>query len=221
MRDFAPLQMPYEGSRAAFHSVVVQRIYHEDNLFAQRSYVLLAVHAFLLTAFTVLLAGQKSELTWPTAIPITLFGAFLGIFQAAFGRQTSRAIGFWREYARAIEDTWNIPFDHLLFDFYADAEVPTPFGLIEKKTRSQRALYRMFGRTSFLTSITMVIGLFFPAGLSLFWTISLALVLRKITGAYCVSALTSVSLVLVAAFAFRPSLAEPRGPTSRKDARSD
>jgi len=221
VNDFTPLQTPYEGSRAAFHSLIIGRIYHEDMLFAQRSYILLGVHAFLLTAFTVLVTGKVSPLTWPTAISLTLFGALLGIFQASFGRQTSRAIGFWREYARLIEENWQIAFDHLQYDFYAVAKAETPFGVITKKEDRQRALYQLFKRTRYLTSITAVVGLFFPAGLAIFWALGLGYILQLLTNHSWVS-ITAFSIVLLLEIAvLRPSLAEPKSLVSRVGAITD
>jgi hypothetical protein len=208
MDDFAPLQEPYQGSRAAFHAMIVSRIYHEDNLFAQRSYVLLGVHAFLLTAFAVLLTSQKPESIWWIAIPITLFGSFLGMFQAAFGRQTGRAVGFWRVYLRMIEEKWEIPFDRLQYDFYARAKAETPFGAIGKKKDSQKALYQLYKRALFFTSVISIIGLFFPAGLGLFWAASLGYVIHKILGTYCLAVVVFLILALLEAIALRPSLAK-------------
>jgi len=219
--DFAPLQMPYEGSRAAFHSLIIGRIYHEDMLFAQRSYILLGVHAFLLTAFTVLVTGKESSLTWPTAISLTLFGALLGIFQASFGRQTSRAIGFWREYARLIEESWQIPFDHLQYDFYAEAKSETPFGVITKKEDGQKALYQLFKRTRYLTSITAVVGLLFPAGLAVFWALGLGYIFQVLTNHTWVSVTAFSALLLLEFAVLRPSLAEAKSVVSRIGARTD
>jgi hypothetical protein len=221
VNDFAPLKAPHDGSQAAFHSMIVQRIYHEDSLFAQRAYVLLAVHAFLIYALTVLATGRESPLTLLIAIALTLFGALLGIFQASFGRQTSRAIGFWREYLRLVEERWEIPFDHLQYDFYADAKVETPFGMITKKRDNQKALYHLFKRTRYFTSMVTMIGLIFPVGLALFWALSFGYVLYQFSKSYCVSLLAFAILLLVGAAALRPSLAQAKGFASRVDARSD
>src|SRR6266404_1964901 len=176
--NFAPLQGPYEESRSAFHTLIVNRIYHEDMLFAQRSYVLLGVHAFLMTAFTVLVAGRDSRLASAVGIPLTVVGSLMGIFQASFGRQTGRAIGFWREYLRLIEAKWQIAFDHLQYDFYLKARAETPFGVIGKKAERQRPLYKILPRLGFLTSITKVVGELFPTGLALAWALNLLFVLR-------------------------------------------
>jgi hypothetical protein len=218
--DFLPLQSSYEGSRAAFHTLIINRIYHEDNLFAQRSYVLLAVHAFLMTAFTVLLTGQKPERTLVFAIPVTIFGAFLGIFQAAYGRQTGRAIGFWREYVRAVEEIWQIPFDHLQYDFYAHAMAETPFGVMSKRGEGQEALYQLFKRVPYFTSITSTVGLLFPAGLAFFWAVSLGYVLHQITTTYWFPIAVSSFLVVIEVVALRPSLAAAQMSRATTDSKS-
>jgi len=221
MDDFAPLQAPYQGSRAEFHAMVVGRIYHEDNLFAQRSYVLLGVHAFLLTAFAVLLTAQQPESNWWIAIPITLFGALLGMFQAAFGRQTGRAVGFWRSYLRMIEEKWEIPFDHLQYDFYSRAEAETPFGVIGKKKKNQRALYQLYKGALFFTSVVSIIGLGFPAALALFWAASLGYIIHKIVGTYCLALVVFLILVMLEAVALRPSLAQAHAAAPETSPRSD
>lgn len=153
-----------------YHSLVVNRIYHEDMLFAQRAYVLLAVQAFLMAGFTVLVSSEQGK-GWPWATVLGAFGALLGIFQAAYGRQINRAIKFWRAYAHLIESRSGIPFDHLQYDFYAKAEVKTPFGNIEREDPSQRPLYSIFRRTMFLTSMVSTLGTVFSCSPSFFLVI--------------------------------------------------
>ncbi|MBS1842316.1 MAG: hypothetical protein JST77_15895 [Acidobacteria bacterium] len=212
MDDNTPKQTPYEGPRAAFHTLVVGRIYHEDMLFAQRSYILLGVHAFLMTAFTVLVTGKESAVTQHLAIALTSFGCLLGIFQASFGRQTGRAIGFWRRYLRLIEKQWQIAFDHLQYDFYTNGIAVTPFGVICKKKLSQKALYDLYERTRFLTSITTVVGFLFPMALALFWAIGLGYFLSEITHRYWAGVLGFGVLVFVELAVLWPSLAEADTP---------
>lgn len=215
MAENTPSRVVYEGSNANFHTLVVGRVYHEDMLFAQRSYILLGVHAFLMTAFTylasILVKGKSPALLWLIAISLASFGALLGIFQASFGRQTGRAIGFWREYLKIIEDTWQVPFDHLQYRFYAVGKAETPFGVIDKEKASQKALYELFGkRTRWLTSMTTVLGLLFPAGLALFWTLALSYTLQQLTERYSVSVSACAVLLLLGVLVLRPSLAKAK-----------
>lgn len=221
MDEFAPLPSSYQESRYAFHSLIVGRIYHEDMLFAQRSYVLLGVHAFLMAAFTVVLTGKDSGLASLTAIALTVFGSLLGTFQASFGRQTSRAIGFWREYLRLIEQKWHIPFDHLQYDFYALGKVETPFGVIRKSKSNQRALYQTYSRARFLTSITTVVGLLFPSGLALFWALALAFLLHHLTHRSWVAAAVFSLFVLLEIHVLRRSVAEAKSSASPTVTRAD
>ncbi len=106
-RDSASFETEYSTSRAAFHALVVHRIYHEDNLFAQRTYALLAIHAFLVAAFSVLLTRDRRELM-PFLLLIPVLGALLAFFHVLYGRQTHRAIAFWRMYVRLIEMAWKM-----------------------------------------------------------------------------------------------------------------
>jgi hypothetical protein len=222
MDDFEPLKTPYSGSRAAYHALIVHRIYHEDMLFAQRAYVLLAVHAFLMTAFTVLVSGQRSaKLTWAVASALGAFGALLRIFQAAFGRQMSRAIGFWREYARLIESAWDIPFDHLQYNFYGDAIAETPFGTMVKKDPAQRSLYQVFGKTRFLTSMVSTLGVIFPAALAVFWASVLGYALSQLSSKRWPGVVSLLVVVAMEVFALRPRLALATSEKSRPEARTD
>ena len=222
MNAFEPLGSEYSGTHAAYHSLIIHRIYHEDMLFANRAYVLLAVHAFLMTAFTVLMSGQHAtKLTWALASALGIFGASLGIFQAAFGRQTSRAIGLWREYARLIESTWGIPFDHLQYDFYADARAETPFGLLVKRKARQKSLYQLFKKTRFMTSIVSMLGMIFPAGLAVFWASILGYALSQLTSSRCLGIVAWLLPISWAIFALRPSLAQPTSKESQAEPRTD
>ena len=205
-------QIPYDESRAAFHSLIANRIYHEDNLFAQRWYVLLAVHAFMMNAF-VLLLTVPTELRWSISLFLAFLGSVLGIFQASFGRQTNRAIGFWRAYIKLIEKRWGIPFDYLQYDFFLNGKVETPFGVIDKKRRSQKpdnqnALYQMYKKTKFFTHSTKVIGILFPLAFALFWTLAFAYCLYKVTGNVLLSGLAVLAFLVLTYLALPPGLAE-------------
>jgi hypothetical protein len=158
------------------HELVVHRIYHEDFLFAQRSYTLLTVHAFLATAFSVLLVSDSEKKSWlVAACLVSGLGAVLGILQSALGRQTNRAIGFWREYVKLIEAKCEIPFDTLQYDFYEKAVAFTPFGTINKRSEGEKALYP--SRPRAFTSHTILIGFVLPLLLTLLWTTGMVLML--------------------------------------------
>lgn len=155
------------------HELVIARIYHEDNLFAQRTYVLLAVHAFLMTAFTVLLTGRWKVML-PIPVAISLLGGVMAGMQVLLGRQTNRAIGFWREYCRAIEQKQGIEMDRKLFEFYECARVTTVFGEISGRGGSHTSIAQSFlGHTS----VTWMMGIFLPFLLFLFWALALFYVL--------------------------------------------
>src|SRR5438270_10384197 len=91
-----PQMLPPQVSQ--LHGLLIGRIYHEDQLFAQRTYVLCAIQTFFLIAFASLLSTTRL-----LALFLTVLGLGLAIFQALFGRQSNRAIDFWRAYAHLIE----------------------------------------------------------------------------------------------------------------------
>ncbi len=227
MSDLEP-KIPYDGANAAFHTLLVGRIYHEDNLFAQRTYALLAVHAFLLTAFTVLVTSKEAAatrigvpLTWWIGTPLSLFGALLGIFQAAFGRQTGRAVGLWREYLRLVEKKWGIPFDHIQYEFYHDAQAQTPFGEITRSRPRQKSLYQSFRIARFFTAITTMVGVFFPGGLALFWAAVFAYGLFELFGSCVASVVVFLLFLALELFVLARPLAAAVTKESRSFAPSD
>src|SRR6266851_8772280 len=103
----------------SLHLLVINRIYHEDQLFAQRTYVLTTSHAFLITAFAIFLHSGPLLLS----AFLTILGMGLAIFQATYARQANRVIGFWREYAKLIEAKSKIKFDSLQYGFLESGNV--------------------------------------------------------------------------------------------------
>jgi len=98
----------------------VRRIYHEDQLMAQRTTYFLSSHAFLLIGFVTLqLVLTPGFTTWIVELAIVFLGILLACLTMSLGWRTIVALSFWREcYER------NVPFsDTLIRDFFRDGEV--------------------------------------------------------------------------------------------------
>jgi hypothetical protein len=121
------------------HSLLVSRIYHEDNLLLQRTYNFLMITTFL--AATLVLA---STLAGPAGlsqggVPVLVFfiaglGLLLALYQLALGWRTICANSFWRKYLHRVESRSNIRFDLTLFEFFQGA-ADTALGQIRAKGR--------------------------------------------------------------------------------------
>src|SRR5229473_4401189 len=119
-----PLDIPKEATLSSLHLLVINRIYHEDQLFAQRTYVLTTSHAFLIAAFAIFSTIKQV----PLSAFLAILGMGLAIFQATYARQANRVIGFWREYAKLIEAKSKIKFDSLQYGFLESGNIVTEFG---------------------------------------------------------------------------------------------
>ncbi len=141
---------------AQIHRLVLSRVYHEDILLTHRTYNFLTLNVFL-GALAVLGSGKYEGLVYLLAS----VGATLPCFQIAFGRRINRAIAFWREYLKLIEDAAGIPVDHMLFTFYDKGTVETPWGKIRGTGKNPLPVYGTFP-WSWMPSTNAVIGVLVP-----------------------------------------------------------
>ena len=154
---------------------VVDRIYHEDSLLADRNFGYMSVNAFLflgyVTALTIIRApGLELSLIQFSAI---ILGIFLGIFHISIGKRTEFAISFTRALERSGLKKAK---DRYLFEFYRDGMVMTKGAFITTKSvNSKNKLKKgtMYGsipwRWKFVGSVNNVVGVLIPFGIVLFW----------------------------------------------------
>ncbi len=154
---------------------VVDRIYHEDSLLADRNFGYMSVNAFLFVGYvTALVFIQRIglELSIIQLSAITL-GVFLGIFHISIGKRTEFAISFTRALERSGLKKAK---DRYLFEFYREGMVITRNAFIttksvRKKNRSKKGT--MYGsipwRWKFVGSVNNVVGVIIPFGIVLFW----------------------------------------------------
>jgi hypothetical protein len=158
------------------HELLLQRIYHEDNLLVQRTYVLVATQSFLLTAFAVLLTGTVWRDWLPVPVGVAMVGGTMAAIHVIFGRQTNRAINFWRVYCRVVEEREGIVLDRALFDFYEHGKVKTSFGVIGPTVPGGLPISRSFPGH---TAISRMLGRLLPFSFLALWACVLSIVLLK------------------------------------------
>ena len=154
---------------------VVDRIYHEDSLLADRNFGYMSVNAFLFVGYVTALvfiqrAGLELSIIQLSAI---ILGIFHGIFHISTGKRTEFAISFTRALERAGLKKAK---DRYLFEFYRDGMVITNSAFITTKSVSKKNRIKkgtMYGsipwRWKFVGSVNNVVGVIIPFGIVLFW----------------------------------------------------
>ena len=81
------------SSLKELHSLVIKRLYHEDQLLVQRTSTLVAAHAFLVVGFIEAL-NLKNEAQGNIVFILGSFALIISIFQLTWGYRTHRMILF-------------------------------------------------------------------------------------------------------------------------------
>lgn len=154
-------------------SWLIERIYHEDNLLAQRTLNLVTANAFL----TAALAFSVDKMSGLPYI-IVIIGLILAELWVALGRRSERVITFFRESLSLVETRDYQP-DRALFDFFRTGEAKTPMGNIKTDKHSQQPMFRTFPWIIPGMSTNVFIGTLIPSVVTLFWVSTLVLLLSK------------------------------------------
>lgn len=150
--------------------LLLTRIYHEDLLFAQRTYVLLMVHTFMGTTLAVLVSSES-----PYGLLkylVLLVGLFLALIQLVLGRRTMIAIRVWRKYLWLVEQKLSLTFDRAPYNYLDAGIVPIDVGVTScgcQLKGLRLARHRAFIRLP----MNRLFGEVVPVVLVLFWTAAL------------------------------------------------
>lgn len=163
-----------ESQFKELHTLLIERIYHEDQLLSQRTYNFLTINVFLATAFAL---SFTANINRPFGYIIMLFALILAIFQVFLGQRTARAILFWREYTKLVEEENGIEFDQLLFQYYKTARVNTRAGIIDRTKVTQPPMNSIFPwnlclpftNHHIVPSTNTLVGIVIPWMVSIFW----------------------------------------------------
>ena len=163
-----------ESQSKDVHPLLIDRIYHEDQLLSQRTYNFLTINVFLATALAL---SFTANLNRSFGYIIMLFALVLAVCQVFLGQRTARAILFWREYTRIVEEVNGIEFDRMLFLYYKTASVNTRAGMIGQAKVTQKPMNSIFPwnlRIPFtnryiIPSTNSLVGIVIPWLVSIFW----------------------------------------------------
>jgi hypothetical protein len=157
------------------HSMIVQRIYHEDILLVQRTYTLLTAHAFLVVAFVTSLQSQKPQLN--IAYLLASLAMLIALFQMAWGFRTHRMILFWRQYLKSIESECQFPLDSKAWEFFENNKTDVPTAIIEGSGRTMNSIFPW----RYIKSTNVMMGVGFPLLLTFFWACALLVIPYDLT----------------------------------------
>jgi len=176
------------------HRLVLERLYHEDLLLTQRTYNYLTFNVFLAAAAAF--TGVSRDSLGLFGGLIVVVGAVVSVLQGSLGRRIEKAITFWREYARSIEEAERIPVDHLLFAFYRDGRVQTPWGAIGKREQERRAMYKTWP-WSWMPSTNTMIGVLLPFLIATVWLLAAFIPLLRSGECWLPAAIAAVWLYIL------------------------
>lgn len=157
---------------------IVDRIYHEDMLLADRNAGYMSVNAFLFLGYVTALALIRTHGPVLSIIQfsVILLGIFLGIFHIAIGKRTEFAI----EFIRSVERAGKLKFkDRYLFQFYregrtfidGDTIITSKLGNRWKRGRQGTMYNSIPWRWKFVGSVNNVVGVIIPLGILFFWVV--------------------------------------------------
>jgi len=160
---------------STLHGLLINRLYHEDQLFVQRSYNFLTINAFLIAAFA--LSFQVEEITYFPYL-IAGFGLLFALLQVPVGWRLEGTLNFWREYLWLAEKQIGINFDRALFDFYEKGEAKTLFGLISSVEKQKKPTYKTFPwNMPFVRSMNILLGISIPWLIAILWLLFIIILL--------------------------------------------
>ncbi len=176
-------------------SLAVCRIYHEDMLLAQRTYNFLMMQAVLVAALTFSSSGtppgpQEQTSVLPKFFPwiIAFLGLLLALLQAAFGRRSHAAIGFWRTYLHKIEGDRKVSFDSLQTRFFQDKKAALPDGSYIEYL-GDKSIYKTFPWT-WIHGANVLVGVLIPTLVVAFWLLFIWFLVFDISSRSSVCAFT-------------------------------
>ena len=157
---------------------LIERLYHEDNVFAQRTSNFIATHAFLAAALAFSLSGTRGGCLKDFLIPclVTFFGLLLSLFYIPLGLRSYVAIRFWRIWLHGVESKLEFKLDSALGEFYKDGFTETSIGRIDSKSdsrgRKRKPMMKVFPWV-FVKSTNLWLGVWLPALIAFFWAMAL------------------------------------------------
>lgn len=201
MKDKLKIQDKY----IRLHNFLISRIYHEDTMLSQRTYNFVTINVFLVAVLAIVfsisklgnteLVGQQNILK--LSLIISVFGIFFALFHFAIGRATERAITFWREYLRVLENMIQLKYDSAMFDFYKTGDTDTGFNIIissRKKIKKHRLplswLPSSFGSTN------IWVGVLLPWIVAFFWLFLITYFIYKMEYYILICFITIIFFVL-------------------------
>jgi len=159
----------------ALHGLLINRLYHEDQLFVQRTSNFITINAFLIAAFA--LSFNVNEIKYFPYI-IAGFGLLFALVQVPVGWRLEGTSNFWREYLWLSEKQIGINFDHALFDFYEKGEAKTTFGLICHVKKQKKPIYKTFPwNMPFVRSMNILLGISIPWVIAILWLLFIIILL--------------------------------------------
>ena len=148
------------------HSLVINRIYHEDNLLVQRTANFLTASGLL--AAVLALTWKAGEQSTVLSYVIIGSGLLLSLFQMSLGYVTNCSILYWRAYLRQIESLIRLSFDSSLYDFYKHGSAATLGAEIRvKKHKKRRQVIECI--INMIPSMNTVVALLLPLFVTGFW----------------------------------------------------
>jgi hypothetical protein len=186
------------------HQVILTRLYHEDNLLAQRTSNFLTGSGLLAAGLAVAVTGSGSP--GKLAYAIAVLGLALSVLEIALGRISANAVSFWRGYLRRIEESTGVPVDTAVYDYYLEAEVASVVGHLKTqrtgRNDASRAVLRLIVRV--VSSMNDVVALGLPLLVTAFWLILLAGFLWQKHIAFAIAFLLMVILSIALIFFLLP-----------------
>jgi hypothetical protein len=201
------------------HSFLVSRIYHEDLLLSQRTYNFVTINTFLVTALAITFLNSPESVSGLPYI-ISIFGIFFTFLHLSLGRATERAITFWREYLRVLENVMQLKLDSAMFEFYKKGTVDTGFDIVisnpqkEENNAENNSMPKQIGLPlawipSFLSSTNIWVGVLIPWLVATFWFSIIVILLYRAgkSGMICLLVMLFVSFFVATWFSpFAPSI---------------
>jgi hypothetical protein len=170
------------GESVSPASEILKRIYHEDDLLAQRTAYFITANAFLSVAFAALLVAKPPAgvNVLPGELAIIGLALFLAYFSLAFGRRHAIAIDFWRQVEKAHPESFS---DSVQRDFYRTGWAAVTgagsmwvISAVPHKSQTASAVRgSMYGsapwRLGFVGSTNNAIGVLVPTAIAVYWVL--------------------------------------------------
>ena len=193
--------------------LLTDRLYHENNLFAQRTNHYLTSNAFFVAALALVFNLAKSQASISAEsyfqYLIVLLGIGFAIIQIVLGKINERSMTFFRTYLHITELLTGYKLDSAVLGFMQNREIETSVGIIRTKNnntaRNMNNTSLPFKPRSFVLHI---IGVLHPFIFFNFWLVVLNVLLIR-DGFTKSSIVLSILFTLLAAFMIFYPLPKP------------